>query len=38
LGFTGAEAAQDHLLKVSGEGEEAVVQLQTVNAGIARLR
>jgi hypothetical protein len=29
---------QDQLLKVSGEGEEAVVQLQSVDAGIVRLR
>jgi hypothetical protein len=38
IAFTGAESAQDQLLKVSGEGEEAVVQLQSVDAGIARLR
>jgi hypothetical protein len=38
IAFTGADASQDQLLKVSGEGEEAVVQLQSVDAGIARLR
>jgi hypothetical protein len=36
IAFTAAD--QDQLLKVSGEGEEAVVQLQSVDAGIARLR
>jgi len=38
IAFMGTDIAQDQLLKVTGEGEEAVVQLQTVDAGIARLR